>query len=70
MPLTIAPLGKELTIQKVVTDEKSKRHLQNLGVTVGGVVTILSASGGDVVISVKEGRIALNRLTATRIFVA
>ncbi len=70
MPLTIAPLGKELTIQKVVTDEKSKRHLQNLGVTVGGVVTILSASGGDVVIFVKEGRIALNRLTATRIFVA
>ncbi len=70
MPLTIAPLGKELTIQKVVTDEKSKRHLQNLGVTVGGVVTILSASGGDVVILVKEGRIALNRLTATRIFVA
>lgn len=70
MPLTIAPLGKELTIQKVVTDEKSKWHLQNLGVTVGGVVTILSASGGDVVILVKEGRIALNRLTATRIFVA
>ena len=70
MPLTIAPLGKEITVQKVVTDEKSKRHLQNLGVRVGGVVTILSASGGDVVILVKEGRIALNRLTATRIFVA
>ena len=70
MPLVVAPLGREMKIRKVVTDEKTKRHLENLGVLVGGSVTLLSASGGDVVIRVKEGRIALNRLLATKIFVA
>ncbi len=69
MPLTLAPIGKELTIRKIVVDEKLKKHLENLGIMVNSKITILSQNGGNLICLVKEGRLALDKNTALKIFV-
>ena len=51
-------------------DEKIKRHLENLGISVNSELEVLSVSGGSVIVRIKEGRLALDRDMATRIFVA
>ena len=70
MPIILAPINKELKILRVLTDEKTKKHLENLGLTMNGTVTVLSSSGGAVVCKVKEGRVALDRTISTKILVA
>ena len=70
MPIILAPINKELRILRVLTDEKTKKHLENLGLTQNGVITVLSSSGGAVVCKVKEGRVALDRTVSTKILVA
>lgn len=70
MPLVIAPLNKPLRIVRVLADEKTKKHLESLGITVNGEVVIMSSSGGTVVCKIKDGRIALDGNLSTKIFVA
>lgn len=69
MPVAIAPTGVELTVKKVLTDEKTKRHLENLGLGTGASVTVLTHEGGTAILLVKEGRLALDRNITTKIFV-
>ena len=69
MPLPIAPAGEELTVRKILADEKNKRHFENLGITIGSKVTVLSEVGGSVILKVKEGRLALDRTLAMKILV-
>lgn len=69
MPLNVAPLNREMEIIKVIADEKTKRHLENLGLNVGGKITGVSSNDGNMIIKVKEGRLALDRALATKIFV-
>ncbi len=70
MPLLLAPIGREVRIVKIVADDKTKKHLLNLGVLVDGTITVLSSSGGSAVCRVKDGRLALDRNIAARIYVA
>lgn len=70
MPLIIAPLDKELRIIKILANEKIKKHLESLGITINSVITILQQNGGNVICKVKEGRLALDRDIATKILVA
>ncbi len=70
MPLVIAPLNKELRVIKILTDEKTKKHLESLGITIDSKLTVLSQSGGSSILIVKDGRLALDRNIATKIFVA
>lgn len=70
MPLLLAPIGQEVTIVRIVADEKTKKHLSNLGILVQGKITVLSSSGGSAVCRVKEGRLALDGGIASRIYVA
>ena len=70
MPIVIAPLETELTIVKLLADEKTKKHLQSLGIAVNGKITVLSSQGGNVICIVKGVRIGLNRELATKILVA
>ncbi len=70
MPLILAPIGQEVRIVKIIADDKTKKHLLNLGILVDGTITVLSASGGSTVCRVKEGRLALDRNVASRIYVA
>ncbi len=70
MPIVLAPTNKILKIVRISADEKTKKHLENLGITINGDITILSSSGGTVVCKIKDGRIALDRNLSTHIFVA
>lgn len=70
MPLTIAPAGRELKIIKVLIEEGTKRHLENLGLIAGATLEVLSGDKGSVIVKVKDGRLALNKEVATKIFVA
>lgn len=70
MPLILAPIGQEMKIVKILADEKTKKHLSNLGVIAQSEITVLSSSGGSTVCIVKDGRLALDRDVASRIFVA
>ena len=70
MPIYIAPQGAELHIRKVGADEKVKKHLQELGITEGGKITLISSSGGNVIVVVKEGRLCLDKNLASKILVA
>ena len=70
MPIVLAPLNQDLRIVRIVADEKLKKHLESLGITVNGEITVLSSSGGSVVCKIKEGRIALDKELSTKIFVA
>ena len=69
MPLVIAPQNKEMQIIRIVADDKTKKHLESLGITTNGSVTVLSSAGGSVVCKIKEGRIALDSNLSTKIFV-
>ena len=70
MPIILAPTGQDLKIVRIAADEKTKKHLENLGINVNGAIRVLSSSGGSVVVMVKEGRIALDGNLSTKIFVA
>ena len=69
MPLPIAPAGEELTVKKVLLDDKNKRHFENLGITIGSKITVVSQVGGNVILKVREGRLALDRTQAIKILV-
>ena len=70
MPLMLAPTNRAVKIVKVVADEKTKKHLQNLGITLGAEITVFSSQGGSVICMVKSGKLALDRAIASHIFVA
>jgi len=70
MPIVIAPVNEVLKIVRIAADDKTKKHLESLGITINGEITVLSASGGTVVCKIKDGRIALDSDLSTKIFVA
>lgn len=69
MPLTFAEVGSENFIIKVGGKEDVRKHLETLGFVVGACVTIVSKISGNVIVNVKESRIALDREMANKIFV-
>ena len=69
MPLTFAEPGEENIIKKVGGSPDVRRHLENLGFVVGGNVTLVSALGGNVIVKVKDARVALNEEMARRIMI-
>lgn len=70
MPLVVAPVGKDVRVVKILADEKTKKHLENLGITIYSVIRVISASGGSVICVVKDGRLALDKEMATKILIA
>ena len=69
MPLTIAKAGETVTIGKITGKDEIRLHLAELGFVVGEVITVISEIGGNLILQVKEARIALDRTMATRIIV-
>lgn len=70
MPIAIAPSNQELVVRKIGAEEKTKKHLQELGITVGSTITLISSTGGNVIVVVKEGRLCLDKNLASKILVA
>lgn len=69
MPLTMSKAGDTVTIQKITGKDEVRQHLAELGFVVGGTVTIVSEISGNLIIQVKEARIALDKTLAMRIIV-
>lgn len=69
MPLTLAAVGEENTIQRVAGKPEVKKHLENLGFVVGGNVTVVADMSGNVIVNVKEARIAISREMAQKIMI-
>jgi ferrous iron transport protein A len=69
IPLIFSDSGEEQIIKKIGGSEEVRHHLANLGFTVGGTVTVINSLGGNVIVKVKESRIAINEELAKRIFV-
>jgi len=69
MPLMLADAGEENIIKKIGGSPETKRHLEDLGFVVGSTVTIINALGGNVIVNVKESRIAISEEMARKIMV-
>ena len=69
MPLIFAEEGEENIIKKVGGNPETKLHLENLGFVVVGSVTVVSSIGGNVIVNVKESRIAISKEMAQKIMI-
>mgnify|MGYP000687756078 CR=1 FL=1 len=69
MPLTLANPGEENIIRKIGGKPEVKKHLENLGFVAGGEVTLISSLGGNVIVKVKESRVAISEEMARKIMV-
>lgn len=70
LPLVMADAGETRTILKITGKDEIRRHLAELGLVVGEDVTVVCLLGGNMILSVKDSRIALDRSLAGRIMVA
>lgn len=69
MPLTLADVGQTNIIKKVGGSPELKKHLAHLGFVTGGNVTVVNTLGGNMIVSVKEARVAISREMAQKIMV-
>lgn len=69
MPLSVMKSGEKNTIKKINGKDDTKRFLESLGFVVGSTVTVVSEIGGNMILNVKDTRIALDKAMATRIIV-
>ena len=69
IPLIFSDSVEEQIIKKIGGSEEVRHHLANLGFTVGGTVTVINSLGGNVIVKVKESRIAINEEMARKIMV-
>ena len=69
MPLNLADPGKETIIKRIGGSQEVKQHLENLGFVVGGNATVVSSIGGNIIVNVKESRIAISKEMAAKIMV-
>ena len=69
MPLTMLNAGETNTIKRLGGKEETKRFLENLGFVVGGNVTVVSDTGGNLIVNVKDSRVAIGRDMANKIMI-
>ena len=67
MPLTMAKTGETVTIRKITGKDEVRQHLAELGFVVDEAVTVVSEIAGNLILQVKDSRIALNKTMANRI---
>lgn len=69
MPLTMASQGEINSIKSIRGKDETKRFLESLGFVIGGNVTVISEMGGNMIVNVKEARVAIGKAMASRIMV-
>lgn len=69
MPLSMVGAGSTMNIQRVGGKAETKKFLENLGFTVGEKVTVITETGGNLIVQVKEARVAISREMANKIMV-
>ena len=69
MPLTMANTGERVTIRRITGKDAERRHLAELGFVVDSDVTVVTQLGGNLIVQVKDSRVALDRSMANRIMI-
>ena len=69
MPLMFANPGDEVTIKKDGGSAETKKHLEDLGFVVGGTLTVVNSGSGNLIVNVKETRIAITKEMAAKIMI-
>ena len=69
LPLTLGTVGEENIIKKVSGNPEVKKHLEDLGFVAGGSVTVISEIAGNVIVNVKDTRVAISKEMAQKIMV-
>ena len=69
MPLFLANTGEENIIQRVGGSPEMKKHLEDMGFVAGSEVTVLNTIGGNLIVKVKESRVAISREMAQKIMI-
>ncbi|GLC79984.1 FeoA family protein [Lacrimispora brassicae] len=69
MPLTMVKTGEPNVIRRVGGKEETRRFLENLGFVSGGIVTVVSEMGGNMIVNVKDSRVAIGKDMANKILV-
>ena len=69
IPLTFADVGKEHTIRKVGGNSEVRTHLENLGFVPCATVTVITTNGGNLIVNVKQSRVAISKEMAAKIMI-
>ena len=69
MPLTFADAGEENIVRKIGGNPEVKKHLENLGFVVGSDVSVINTIGGNLIVKVKESRVAISKEMAQKIMI-
>ena len=69
MPITLADVGADNTVKRIGGKPEVRRHLENLGFVVGSSVTVINAIGDNVIVRVKDARVAISAEMAQKIYV-
>ena len=69
MPLTMAETGQEIQIRKIGGKDETRRFLESLGFVMGGLVTVVSEINGNLIVNVKDTRVAISREMANKIMI-
>ena len=69
LPLTMASQGEPMTIKKIGGKQETKKFLETLGFVVGGTVTVVSEINGNMIVNVKDSRVAIGKDMANKIMV-
>ncbi len=69
MPLVLSTPGEENIIKRVGGGPAMKKHLEDMGFVVGGSVTVVSTIGGNLIVKIKESRVAISREMAGKIMI-
>ena len=69
MPLVLADMGEEAVIKRVGGSPEMKKHLEDMGFVAGGTVTVLNTIGGNLIVKIKESRVAISKEMAGKIMI-
>ena len=69
MPLSLSPIGSIATIKAIKGKDETRRFLESLGFVVGGSVTVVTEMNGNLIVNVKESRVAISKSMANRVMV-
>ncbi len=69
LPLTMASQGEPVTIKKIGGKQETKKFLETLGFVVGGTITVVSEINGNMIVNVKDSRVAIGKDMASKIMV-
>lgn len=67
LPITMAPSGESILVKKITGKDDTRHHLNELGLVEGDTITVIQNNNGNLILQVKDGRIALDEKLAMRI---